>query len=70
MSRKLFLTSSFEDVYMLLPTFEEKLVGKRATFIPTASIVEEVVFFVDSRKKALDKLGLTVDELELSTATI
>lgn len=70
MNKKLFLSSSFEDVYTLLSTFEEKLVDKRVTLIPTASIVEEVTFFVDSGKKALEKLGLIVDELELSTATI
>ena len=69
MSKKLFLSSSFEDVATLLPEFEKNLVGKKVTFIPTASIVEQVAFFVESGKKSLEELGLIVDELELSTAT-
>lgn len=69
MNKKLFLTSSFKDVADLLPEFEKNLVGKKVTFIPTASIVEEVVFFVKTGKKALEKLGLIVNDLELSTAT-
>ena len=69
MNKKLFLSSSFKDVAILLPEFEENLMGKRVTFIPTASIVEKIVFYVKSGKKALEKLGLIVDELELSTAT-
>ena len=70
MSKKLFLSSSFEDVATLLPEFEKNLVGKKVTFIPTASIVEQVAFFVESGKKSLEELGLIVDELELSTAKI
>ena len=69
MNKKLFLSSSFKDVATLLSNFEENLDGKRVCFIPTASVVEKVVFFVKSGKKALEKLGLIVDELELSTAT-
>lgn len=69
MNKKLFLSSSFKDVASLLSDFEENLIGKRVTFIPTASVVEKVVFFVKSGKKALEELGLIVDELDLSTAT-
>ncbi len=69
MDKKLFLSSSFADVAALLPGFEKNLSGKRVTFIPTASVVEKVVFYVKSGKKALEQLGLIVDELELSTAT-
>lgn len=68
MHKKLFL-SSFKDVAQLLSSFEENLIGKRVTFIPTTSIVEEVTFYVKAGKKALEKLGLIVDELELSLAT-
>lgn len=67
--KKLFLASSFADVACLLADFEENLIGKTVTFIPTASIVEEVVFYVDFGKKALEKLGLIIDVLEISTAT-
>ena len=56
MSKKLFLSSSFEDVATLLPEFEKNLVGKKVTFIPTASIVEQVAFFVESGKKSLEEL--------------
>ena len=37
-------------------------------FIPTASNVEKVNFFVNSGKKALENLGAIVDVLDLSTA--
>ncbi len=68
--KKLFLASSFKDVASLLPDFaKEDLKGKTVTFIPTASIPESVKFYVGSGKKALEKLGLTVDELELTKAT-
>jgi len=68
--KKLFLTSSFEDVANIFADFEKNLNGKTVTFIPTASVVEKVVFYVDAGKKALEKLGLIIDELEISTATI
>ncbi|MDP3448367.1 MAG: Type 1 glutamine amidotransferase-like domain-containing protein [Eubacteriales bacterium] len=67
--KQLFLASSFSDV---LPAFAEFVAhpkGKRVTFIPTASVVEKVVFYVNAGKKALEKLGLVIDVLELSTAT-
>lgn len=68
--KKLFLASSFKDVASLLPDFaKEDLKGKTVTFIPTASIPESVKFYVGSGKKALEKLGLTVDELELTKTT-
>lgn len=68
--KKLFLTSSFTDVAALLPTtVNEDLQGKRVTFIPTASIPESVTFYVGAGKRALKKLGLIVDELEVTTAT-
>jgi len=67
--KKLFLTSSFKDVAAIFEKFEGNLAGKTVTFIPTASVVEKVVFYVEAGKKELVKLGLTVDELEVSTAT-
>ncbi|MBP2623398.1 peptidase [Streptococcus oricebi] len=69
MNKKLFLSSSFSDVAGLLAEFEENLADKRVTFIPTASKVEKVTFFVKAGKKALKKLGLIVDELDISTAS-
>lgn len=67
--KKLFLSASFKDVANILVNFEEDLSGKTVTFIPTASVIEKVVFYVNSGKKALEKLGLIVDVLEISTAT-
>ncbi|EDN7455293.1 hypothetical protein F3331_12850, partial [Listeria monocytogenes] len=52
--KNLFLTSSFKDVVPLFTEFESNLQGKTVTFIPTASTVEEVVFYVEAGKKALE----------------
>ncbi|EAG9261974.1 peptidase [Listeria monocytogenes] len=68
--KNLFLTSSFKDVVALFTEFESNLQGKTVTFIPTASIVEEVVFYVEAGKKALEDLGLIVEELDVTTETL
>lgn len=66
---KLFLSSSFQETANLLPDFiSGDLAGKTVTFIPTAALHEKVNFYVESGKKALEKLGLWVEELEISTA--
>ncbi|WP_394927413.1 peptidase E [uncultured Robinsoniella sp.] len=67
--KRIFLAASFSDVCPLFADFERNIKGKTVTFIPTASMVENVVFYVEAGKKALEKLGAIVDELELSTAT-
>jgi dipeptidase E len=67
--KKLFLVSSFKDVFNIFTDFEKDLSGKTVTFIPTASKVEKGIFYVNAGRKALEKIGLTVDELEISTAT-
>ena len=67
---KLFLASSFADVVALfVKSAQTELKGKTVTFIPTASIHEDVTFYVDAGKKALEDLGLIIDILEISTAT-
>ncbi|ATA67643.1 MULTISPECIES: peptidase E [Capnocytophaga] len=67
---KLFLCSSFKDVAPLFEEFiKSDLVGKRVSFIPTASLVEEITFYVEAGKRALEKMGLIVDILDISTAT-
>ena len=63
--KKLFLSSSFADVAALLPRFEKELAGKTVSFIPTASTVEKVTFYVQAGKKALERLGMKIDVLEL-----
>lgn len=68
--RKLFLSSYFKEVSHLFEDFvSEDLKGKTVTFIPTASLVEKFKFYVETGRKALKKMGLTIDELEISTAT-
>jgi dipeptidase E len=55
----------------LLPSFADgELAGKSITFIPTACAPERVKSHVKSGKKALQKLGLAVDVLELTTASV
>ncbi|MBS5931421.1 MAG: Type 1 glutamine amidotransferase-like domain-containing protein [Clostridiales bacterium] len=67
--KKLFLSSSFKDVANLFPVFASTdLMGKTVTFLPTAALHEKMNFYVQSGKKALEKMGLIVDELEISTA--
>lgn len=69
--RKLFLSSSFKDVSNLFAAFAgDDLKGRTVTFIPTAAVHEKVNFYVSSEKKALEKMGLLVDELEISTAAV
>lgn len=70
MMKNLFLTSSFKDVVPLFTEFESNLQGKTVTFIPAASKVEEVVFYVEAGKKALEDLGLIVEELDVATETL
>ncbi|MFT3985406.1 MAG: Type 1 glutamine amidotransferase-like domain-containing protein [Lachnospiraceae bacterium] len=66
--KKLFLVSSFKDAAGIFADFEKDFNGKTVTFIPTASMVEKVVFYVGAGRKALEQMGLIIDELELSTA--
>lgn len=68
--KKLFLSSSFADVTSVLADFAGKeMKGKSVTFIPTAALHQEINFYVESGKKALQQMGLIVDELELSSAS-
>ncbi|MDR2507413.1 MAG: Type 1 glutamine amidotransferase-like domain-containing protein [Candidatus Accumulibacter sp.] len=67
--KNLFLSSYFSGAAKLLPDFAGDLAGKRGVFIPTASVPEKVTFYINTDKKALAKLGLTIDELEVSSAS-
>ncbi|MDR1059894.1 MAG: Type 1 glutamine amidotransferase-like domain-containing protein [Clostridiales bacterium] len=66
--KKLFLSSYFSGVAKLLPNFAGDCSGKKAVFIPTASLREKMAFYVGADLKALGKLGLAVDVLEVSSA--
>lgn len=67
--KKLFLCSSFHEVADLLANWQGNLRGKRVCFIPTASLVEKFTFYVKAGRKALERLGMLVEELELSKAS-
>lgn len=67
--KKLFLTSSFKDVASLFEDFAgEQIKGKTVTFIPTAGNVEKMVFYIGAARKSFEKLGVIVDELDISVA--
>ncbi|MDR0387057.1 MAG: Type 1 glutamine amidotransferase-like domain-containing protein [Treponema sp.] len=68
--KKLFLASYFTGSAKLFADFTKNTCsGKKVVFIPTASVPEKVTFFVDSDKKSLTKVGLIIDELEVSKAS-
>ena len=65
--KRLYLASYFTNVALLFQKeINIELTGKSVTFIPTAANPEKIKFFVDSDKKALIKLGLNVDEIDIS----
>ena len=67
--KKLFLSSSFDDVAHRLPAFiGDKLAVKVVTFIPTANVPQDYDGYVVSARAAFEALGLIIDELEVSTA--
>lgn len=66
----LFLCSSFSSVATLLPEASPiELSGRVVTFIPTASIHESYKAYVKSGQKALEKLGLKVEVLDVAEAS-
>lgn len=64
--QKILLVSMFQNVAGMLEKVEPNLKNKRITYIPTASIVENTDSFPEMEKQELKKLGLIVDELEIS----
>lgn len=67
--KKLFLASLFKDVSQIFVDFaNENLVSKKVTFIPTAALPDKLDFHIKYSKELLSKMGLIVDELEISTA--
>lgn len=63
---KLFLCASFADTADLFAQHYTSLQGKRVAFIPTASIHEAYVGYVEAARCALMALGLIIEEVELS----
>jgi dipeptidase E len=65
--KKMFLSSSFADSIHSFKNFAgTNLENKSVTFIPTASMVEEVTHYVDSAKEAFDNLGMDIFVLDIS----
>ena len=67
--KKLILVSMLYQVTDLISTIEPELAGKTVTYIPTAGIAEEIEGMIEDETNTLESLGLTVDVLDVSTAT-
>ena len=63
------LTSCDSSVKLGKKTLD-KLQGKTVTFIPTACIPEDYKEYMTNDKKALESLGLRIDELDISFASL
>ena len=67
----MFLASSFSDVSEKFARYLKDFPNeRRVTFIPTASFVEDVDFFVDEAKQVFKSLNFSIDELDISTADL
>jgi dipeptidase E len=66
---KLFLTSYFKQVAPEFIKVYGEGDGKKAVFIPTASIPEKMRFYVSADRNALKKLGFEVEDLEITGKT-
>lgn len=67
--KNMLLVSTFQNVASLLEKLEPNLINKTVTYIPTASKVEKLGFFVRIGKWRLKRLGLVIDELDISTSS-
>ena len=67
--KKVLLVSMTHNVTDLVKEAEPELKSRTVTYIPTAAIAEEVEGMAEVETKMLEELGLTVDELEVSTAS-
>ena len=68
--KKILLTASFADVSSHLDHFlNESFHDKAVAFIPTASLVEDYRGYVDNDRLAFEQLGLSINELDVSTLT-
>ena len=67
--KKVLLVSMTHNVTDLVKAAEPDLKGRTVTYIPTAAIAEEIEGMAEEETRMLEDLGLTVDELEVSTAS-
>ena len=67
--KKLILVSMLYQTTDLVRTITPELEGKTVTYIPTAGIAEDVEGMVEEETSTLESLGMTVDVLEVSSAS-
>ena len=67
--KKMLLVSMFQIVLPLLKSIEPNLKNKTITYIPTAYKVENLRFLFKLSKLGLEKQGLILDELDISSAS-
>ncbi|MGX2947002.1 Type 1 glutamine amidotransferase-like domain-containing protein (plasmid) [Enterococcus alishanensis] len=68
--KNLFLCSSFSDVSKKFENYIERFpLDRTLTFIPTASLVEDVDFFVNDAIQVFDALNFKIDILDISRAS-
>lgn len=68
--KKLFLTSSFSDVAHYFEKFVGyQIKGKSVTFVTTAAVPEECTGYIDDDKDSFERLGVTIDEFDVSGKT-
>ncbi len=67
--KKLLLVSMAYKVTDVLKEVKPDLRGRTVTYIPTAAIGEGIEGMAEEETRMLEELGLTVDELEVSTAS-
>lgn len=67
--KKLFLVSSFKNVANQLLLLEKELKGKTITVISTASRDSKIAVHIILAKRALKKLGFTIEMLDIATTS-
>lgn len=68
--KQLFLSSSFTDVEAQFTEYiNNKSHTKSVTFIPAASLVEDVTFYVDEALALFKRLDFSIDVLDLTAST-
>lgn len=67
--KRVLLVSMMHNVTELFREIEPDLKGKTVTYIPTAAIAEGIEGMAEEETRMLEKMGLIVDELEVSTAS-
>lgn len=67
--KRMLLISMLQYSADLIKKVEPNLAGKVVTYIPTASIAEEIEGIVEKETETLNRLGLEVDVLEISTVS-